>query len=121
MNSGWIYISTTFSQPTLSLFPSILALPSSSPILHHLTPYSLSRLDEVFETYDTDQGGTIGITEFRVFLKRHLAEATGRLRDMQRYPAFSTGASPTVRYIPPNTGKIKVCIGSYWSRESHSF
>ena len=33
------------------------------------------RLEEVFDTYDTDQGGTIGTDEFLVFLRRQKQDA----------------------------------------------
>ena len=46
------------------------------------------RLEEVFDTYDTDQGGTIGTDEFLVFLRRQRVDAEKRLFDLTLTPAF---------------------------------
>jgi len=46
------------------------------------------RLEDVFDTYDTDQGGTIGVDEFLVFLKRQKVETESRLYDLTQTPAF---------------------------------
>ena len=46
------------------------------------------RLEDVFDTYDTDQGGTIGVDEFLIFLKRQKAETEKRLYDLTLTPAF---------------------------------
>ena len=46
------------------------------------------RLEDVFDTYDTDQGGSIGVEEFLVFLNRQKAETESRLYDLTQTPAF---------------------------------
>merc|ERR1711988_541317 len=46
------------------------------------------RLEDIFDTYDTDQGGTIGTDEFLVFLRRQRLDAEKRLFDMTQTPAY---------------------------------
>jgi Ran GTPase-activating protein (RanGAP) involved in mRNA processing and transport len=57
------------------------------------------RLDAVFDQYDLDRGGTIGITEFFVFLKRERPHAERRLLDLTHAPALCCAKSPKVRLV----------------------
>ena len=88
------------------------------------------RIDEIFASYDMDQGGSIGITEFLNFLKNQKIEASDRIKDMCFMPIMveahlaeaanragakhkDANALPTrglKQYIPPHTGTMRVVV-----------
>lgn len=68
------------------------------------------RLEETFNTYDTDQGGTLGIDEFIVFIKKQSEDIKERLQDLTLQPAYGRGSSPKVRYVPPRTGSLQLSV-----------
>lgn len=69
-----------------------------------------TRLDATFDQYDLDRGGTIGMTEFFVFLKREKPHAERRLRDLTHAPALCLGRSLGTRYVPPARGVLHLTI-----------
>jgi Ran GTPase-activating protein (RanGAP) involved in mRNA processing and transport len=76
------------------------------------------RLDATFDVYDLDRGGTIGITEFYVFLKREKPHAERRLLDLTHGPAFCTAKNPGVRYVPPARGVLHLTIVDGFQRKA---
>ena len=75
------------------------------------------RLQECFDTYDTDQGGTLGITEFLLFLKKTHDETAARLRDLTSSPAYCVHNKPNIRYVPPNDGILYFSIVDGFKRK----
>lgn len=75
------------------------------------------RLNECFDTYDTDQGGTLGVAEFMVFLKKTSQDTALRLRDLTTTPAYGLAPNPTVRYLPPNDGTLHLEIVDGFTRK----
>ncbi len=68
------------------------------------------RLIEIMDEYDTDGGGTIGIDEFLLFLKRQNIEATCRLKEIEEIPVMALKSDPTKRYVPPDNGVMYISI-----------
>jgi hypothetical protein len=68
------------------------------------------RLIEIMDEYDTDGGGTIGIDEFLLFLKRQNIEATSRLKEIEEIPAMALKSDPSTRYVAPTSGTVYLTI-----------
>eukprot|EP00605_Chrysophyceae_sp_TOSAG23-4_P001328 GSChrysophyteH1.ASY1.ANO1.1445.1 assembled CDS len=85
------------------------------------------RLEDVFDTYDTDQGGTIGVDEFLVFLRRQKVETESRLYDLTQTPAFcekkdlAFNTKDNViqrKYVPSKNGKCTVVVEDSFKRKA---
>jgi hypothetical protein len=87
------------------------------------------QLDEVFEFYDTDQGGTIGLSEFLVFLKKQHEDVTKRLEDHLHSPALiKKGAARIMsngrhdpkapKYLPPAHGRAIITVEDGFARKA---
>jgi hypothetical protein len=101
------------------------------------------RLEDVFDTYDTDQGGTIGTDEFLVFLRRQKVDAEKRLFDLTLTPCFCLKADspfneslhkedaaarkkkeydhvpkPRKKYAVPNGGKLHIKVEDGFKRKA---
>lgn len=85
------------------------------------------RLDEIFEYYDTDQGGTIGLAEFYVFLKKQHQDSLKRLEDHLHSPAFCRKGCKMVegkpdphstKYSPPSTGRLIIKVEDGFTRKN---
>ena len=78
------------------------------------------RLIEIMDEYDTDGGGTIGIDEFLLFLKRQNIEATCRLKEIEELPVMALKSVPDKRYVAPSTGTMYVTvIDGFAKKEIH--
>lgn len=62
------------------------------------------RAEETLSIYDSDGGGTIGLTEFLAFLKVQKREAEARLKDLVDLPVMAAKSNPKKRYLPPREG-----------------
>lgn len=67
-------------------------------------------MNEVFDTYDLNQDGTIDLSEFCVFLRRHLGTSEARLRDLTHTPCLCLASTPTIRYLPPRAGRLNITV-----------
>jgi hypothetical protein len=66
---------------------------------------SEERAEETLSIYDSDGGGTIGLSEFLAFLKVQKREAEARLKDLVDLPVMAAKSNPKKRYLPPREGK----------------
>lgn len=85
------------------------------------------RLAEVFEKYDTDQGGTLGLPEFYVFLRKQHTDVLKRLDDHLHTPSFTRkGAAKMVngkvdprtpKWLPPVAGRLNLTVADGFKRK----
>ena len=80
---------------------------------------SENRIDEVYNTYDVDGGGSIGLSEFLAFLKTQKAEASARIDDLCEMPVMALDDGIPVKeskkqhydpYNPPKVGKLEIHV-----------
>ncbi len=80
---------------------------------------SEERIDEVYNTYDVDGGGSIGLSEFLAFLKTQKAEATARIDDLCEMPIMALDDGVPVKeskkthydpYEPPKEGRLEIIV-----------
>ena len=78
-----------------------------------------ARIDEVYNTYDVDGGGSIGLSEFLAFLKTQKAEAAARIDDLCEMPIMTLDDGIPVKeskkqhydpYEPPKEGRLEIFV-----------
>lgn len=68
------------------------------------------KVNEIFNLYDVDQGGSIDFSEFLTLLKAQNIEATARIHELTEAPVMALKSNPTEEYLPPRTGLLKVSV-----------
>ena len=81
---------------------------------------SEERLEEMFNMYDTDEGGTIEMPEFLLFIKSMCLQAQARAKDLVESPQLVLKSDRKTRWLPPQTGRVLMTLeDGFTSKDVH--
>jgi hypothetical protein len=76
------------------------------------------RINDIMDTYDLDKGGTLGLSEFIVFLRAQARDTQSRIDDILFSPVM-TLPGETERWVPPRQGIVSFRIMDGFSTKKH--